>query len=63
MIAVVDPLVGHPVRAGMGRTFPAARNPDVMVSVPAVIAVDPNEPTLGRISAALNDRRGRTDAK
>jgi hypothetical protein len=46
----------------MGRTFPAARNPDVMVSVPAVIAVDPNEPTLGRISAALNDRRGRTDA-
>ena len=56
MIVMFYPPVSDPALALMGRTLPAAGNPDVVVAIPAVIAVDPHETTLRRPAALFNDR-------
>jgi hypothetical protein len=47
---------------GMLRTLPAARNPDVAVAIPVVIAVDPHKSALRRWRTALDDRGRRANA-
>jgi hypothetical protein len=61
-IVAVDPVMGYPVCAGMWRTVPAARDPDVAGAIPAVISVDPNKAALWRWGTALNDRCRWADA-
>ena len=58
----MDPLVGDPVRVGMGRTLPAARNPDVVVARPALVAVDPHKSSIRRRTGALIDGSRRPHA-
>jgi hypothetical protein len=53
--AAVDPVVGNPVRAGMGWAIPAAGDPDVTGAVPAMITGDPHKAAIGRRRTALND--------
>ena len=62
-IVVVNPLVRDPDAAGMGRTVPAAGNPDVAVAVPVVITGDPHVAAIRWRRAALNDgsRRANTN--
>jgi hypothetical protein len=56
MIVMFYPPVRYPARAGMWRTLPAAGNPDVAFTIPAMITVDPHETTLRRPAALFNDR-------
>jgi hypothetical protein len=51
------PSVSDPALTLMGWTFPAAGNPDVVVTFVAVIAVDPHETTLRRPTALFVHRR------
>jgi hypothetical protein len=62
MIAFVNPLVRGPTLAGMGRTLPAAGDPDITAVVPAVIAVDPHESSLRRPTAFFDDGSRRANA-
>jgi hypothetical protein len=54
-IVAVNPVVSYPTRAGMGRTIPAAGNPDIALTVPAVIPVDPHEAPFRRTAALFGD--------
>ena len=51
----VNPVVGNPMRTGMGWTIPAAGDPDVAAAVPALISVNPHKATLWRPAALFDD--------
>jgi hypothetical protein len=58
----VHPAMGDPVLAGMGRTVPAAGNPDIAGAIPAVIAIDPDVSVARDWTACLNNGGGRSYA-
>jgi hypothetical protein len=58
----MHPMMGDPTLAMMGRTVPAAGNPDVMGAVPAVVAIDPDEFRAGAGGAGFNNGGGRSYA-
>ena len=62
MIVMFYPPVSNPARTGMGRTLPAAGNPDEAGAIPAVIAIDPHETTLRWPAALFNDDGRRRNA-
>jgi hypothetical protein len=51
MIMMFYPPVSDPALSLMGWTLPAAGNPDIVVALPAVIAIDPHKTTLRRPAA------------
>jgi hypothetical protein len=61
-IVVVNPLVRNPDGVGLGRTVPAAGNPDIAVAIPVVITGDPHVAAIGWRRAALNDGSRRANA-
>jgi hypothetical protein len=62
VIAVTNPFVGNPDGVLMRWTFPAAGGPDVMISIPAMVAVNPHEASLRRWASMFDNRWGRPDA-
>jgi hypothetical protein len=57
----VDPAVAYPNGVGMWRTLPAARRPDVCISVPLMISTDPHIARTGRNDSRLINVPGRSD--
>jgi hypothetical protein len=58
----VYPVMGDPMRMGMGWTIPAAGNPDVAGPIPAVVSVDPNVFASWGRAARFDDGGGRSYA-
>ena len=50
----MNPMVPNPARMRMGRTLPAARNPNIVVAVPALVTVNPYKSRLRRHAAIFN---------
>ena len=46
-LVMMDPVIRYPHRMRMRRTLPAPRHPDVTVTVPSVIAIDPSNSCPG----------------
>jgi len=61
-IVAVNPMVGDPMRTGMGWAIPTAWNPDVAATVPALISVNPHKAALRRRRTTLDDGGRRADA-
>jgi len=57
----VNPAVTHPNGVRMWRTLPAARSPDIGISVPLVVATDPDITTTGSGHPPFNNVSGRAD--
>ena len=51
----MDPVMGDPMGTAMGRAIPAAGNPNVAATIPALISIDPHEAALRRWGTALDD--------
>ena len=51
----VNPFVRHPVPTWLWRTIPAAGSPNIVVALPAVVAINPHESLLRRPTAFFND--------
>jgi len=49
------PPVSYPMRVRMRRTLPVAVNPNIMIAVPAMVAVNPNKTGLRRHAALFNN--------
>jgi len=60
--AAVNPVVGNPARMRMRWAVPAAGNPNVASTVPALVTIDPDESALWRWGTALDDGSGWADA-
>ena len=58
----MSPVVLDPALVLTGRTLVAARIPDVVVAIIALIAANPDRSTLGWRATALVNGRGRADA-
>jgi len=58
----VNPTMGHPVCARMGRTIPSARNPDVMAAIPAVVSGNPDKTGPRGGTACFDNWSGRSNA-
>ncbi len=54
----MHPTMRNPVRMRMRRTFPAARNPDIPMPIPTVIAINPDKLRTRR-NRTMFDNRGR----
>jgi hypothetical protein len=57
----VNPLVAHPNSMRTWRKLPPPRNPDIGISVPLVVAADPQITRTGRDHSRLNDVPRRPD--
>ena len=60
--AVMDPVMRNPARSWMRWTVPAAGNPDVALTVPAVVPVNPYESALWQRGTAFDDGGRWSDA-
>jgi hypothetical protein len=61
-IVAMDPAVGDPAATGVGWAIPAAGNPHVAFSVPAMITINPHITALRRWGTALSDAGRWADA-
>jgi len=57
----VDPPMSYPARVWPGWKVPTTVYPDVSVTVPAVIAFDPDVPRTRAHGPGFDNSRGRTD--
>jgi hypothetical protein len=55
----MNPAMSDPDRTWMRRVIPAAGNPDIVRTIPAVITVDPHESSLRWWRTALHNRSRR----
>ena len=58
----LSPVCGHPLCVRMGRDNVAARDPDVAVTVPAMVPAGPDISFMRRRSRVLDNDRGRSNA-
>jgi len=58
----VFPVMGDPDGVLMWRMRPMASDPDIMVSIPAMVAIVPHPPGMRRMFMMLNDWRRRSNA-
>ena len=61
-VAAMFPVMGNPDGALVRRMRPMAMYPDVVVAVPAVVAVDPDPSSMRWMVMDLNDRCRRRNA-